>query len=274
MKFPKLFIGLSLLLSLVGCSSNGGSIAGEYRFQLGPDTGTYTAIKLEMSNESAGVEDIPSAKKFTLRFILSGESMDAESLLAALFKDMQEPKYAPLMNGTSSEPTSEQPSQEATASSSVVEDKYIMQGYYYTDGQRLKEGEVVHLGLNVFGLFEVDPSITEKLLYATYGGDVINVVIPVSIDDLFLQLYWYGYRISTIEDLINPTSLKEEDPRFEEYLTNNGLGTHPNELQIQAFKAYQKERQINKPEGYSSGEDFYVNYRDFHTLKMGLNRNG
>ena len=41
----------------------------------------------------------------------------------------------------------------------------------------------------------IDDKIVELIIYATISKKEVNIAIPVSIVDLLLQLYWYGYDI-------------------------------------------------------------------------------
>ncbi|MCQ2742666.1 MAG: hypothetical protein MJ239_05145, partial [Bacilli bacterium] len=87
----------------------------------------------------------------------------------------------------------------------------------------------------------------------------INVCIPVSLNDLAFQLYWYGYRID-IQNIFESEVPVEELPQDQ----HHQIGTHPNTEDIKAIR----ETEIAK--GLSV--NMFEEYRDYHTLTMGLRK--
>lgn len=259
MKFPKILIAAPLLFSLIGCGSNQG-YAGKYSFQLGTNEGTHAAISITLEDnpyENAD-EDIKqyNPKTFKLHIDING-----------------------VVIGGDSSNTSENSSSEAISSEEelLIENPFTdfswMTGYYYTDGKQEKTGELLHLGIDILDQYTISPRLTEKIIYATVNSSEINVVIPVSFNDLFYQLYWYGYRIASLIDVIEPVNVLEENPDFAPFFVGNDIGTHPTPEAIQAIKDYQNKRYETKPEGYDDSEEIFNNYHDFHTLNMGLKKN-
>lgn len=269
MKFPKMFLAVPLLFSVVSCGSTEENLAGTYSFQLGSQEGTHAAIHLNLLKEAYKEDAVK--KKFTLEFDLGGNSE-----LAGIFDILG--KIPDFINGETSEgdsssqgATSEYTTSEGTSESTPA----AITGYYYVDDAALKEGQIIHLGVDLFGVTEISPSVMEKLIYATYASDTITVSIPVSITDLAYQLYWYGYRIGSISDIFEPVSLLEKDPAFfTEVLKGNDLGTHPTPEVVAKIQQYQKDRKEAQPEDYETFEDYYTSFRNYHTLKMGLKKNG
>lgn len=270
MKYPKLLVTLPFLFSMVGCGGRG-SYIGTYSFQLGSNEGTHTAIHLELTNDPFTTDNPELAKfnpkRFKLDFDINGFSS----------KEVRN-------NSSSSEPSSsesvssENVSSEEEPSEPTIDpfaDFDAFQGYYYTNGEMEKTGELLHLGIDLLDIFEISPEVTELILYATVTPTEINVVIPVSLNDLYYQLYWYGYRVGSLFEAIEPVNLYEEDKSFFELaLAGNKPGTHPTKDVITAIQDYQKKREEDKPAGYQTTEKLFSNYRDFHTLNMGLKKNG
>ena len=246
----------------MGCSSNQGYV-GTYAFQLGANEGTHTSISLTLTNETYPTEDpalqVNNPKKFKLAFDINGINSDT------LFSSSE--------SEPASEPSSEQTSEEQSGSEIPFGDLSIFEGYYYTLGEQEKTGELLHLGIKLLNLVDISPIITEKILYATVNNNEINVTVPVSLKDLYYQLYWYGYRIGSLIEAVDPVNLYEEDPLFESVLAGNKPGTHPSKEAISSIVKYQKNRTATKPENYMETEAIFDNYHDFHTLNMGLKKN-
>ena len=254
----------------MGCSSNQGYV-GTYAFQLGANEGTHTSISLTLTNEAYPTEDptlqANNPKKFKLAFDINGLNSDT------LFPSSEsEPTSEPSSEQTS-ETSSEQTSEEQDDSEIPFGDLSMFEGYYYTLGEQEKTGELLHLGIKLLNLVDISPIITEKILYATVNNSEINVTVPVSLKDLYYQLYWYGYRVGSLIEAMEPVNLYEEDPLFESVLAGNKPGTHPSKEAISSIAKYQKNRTATKPENYLETEMIFDTYHDFHTLNMGLKKN-
>ncbi|MCR4879979.1 MAG: hypothetical protein K5906_03375 [Bacilli bacterium] len=279
MKAKKLILLVPMLLSLAACNGSKDSIAGTYSFQLGSNEGTHAAIHLMLSDDqySDGNLDTP-AKKFSLTFDIKGED-DGNDMFSTIGT------IAELLGGdedtseSSSETTSssETSSTEATSSEATTSESpdVSVHGYYRMLELSLDDGSTVNylsMGISILDEYEISPFIVEKIMYATYSDDAVTVVVPVSIKDLFYQLYWYGYRISSLSSLLNPVKLPEENP----LLKYNTVGTKPTAEQAKDIAAYQKKRQADAKEGiitnYEEGEEIYNDYFVYHTLSMGLNK--
>ncbi len=281
MKAKKLILLVPMLLSLAACNGSNDSIAGTYSFQLGSNEGTHAGIHLMLSDEFYTDGDLETpAKKFSLTFDIKGqdEGSDMFSTIGSIAELMGED------DEDSSESSSEVSSSSETSSSSEVtsesesssEDPDVsLHGYYRMLELELDDGSKVNylsMGINVLDEYEISPFIVEKIMYATYSDDAVTVVVPVSIKDLFYQLYWYGYRISGLSSLLNPVKLPEENP----LLKYNTVGTKPTAEQAKDIAAYQKKRQEDYKAGvitnYEAGEEIYNDYFVYHTLSMGLNK--
>ncbi len=89
---------------------------------------------------------------------------------------------------------------------------------------------------------DLEPEIVEKIIYSEYDGKSIYLMIPVSTNDLFFQLYWYGFDVHDIEN----------EPEAHE------AGTHPTQEQV---------AEINKTYPLTHDGNFF---RDFHPISLGI----
>ena len=246
MKLKKLLLTLPLLFSLASCGEEP-SLVGTYSFQLGASDSTHVGITFDLTDEPYESVLVSDAKKYTLSFDIGGDVFGALSTAASLIEETGEDQ------GEDGDP--------------VTISGYYTVGDYDSDGNR-----VLNLGVELLGEeLTIPPSIMEKIMYATIAGDEINVVIPVSLEDLQYQLYWYGYRVSDISDIMSPVNLMEEDPAFfgALYASGNGIGTYPNDTQVGLIKTYQQERKT-KASDYREAEDIFLSFHKHHTITMGF----
>ena len=286
MKFKKLLTFIPVLAFALTACGGQRDVTGTYSFQLGTKEGTHAAIHIELtntpyydgqsseveSNATSQVQPKADTKLFNLIFDIAikgklkniGDLIDVISTLNPT--DFYDEDSSEL---TSSETSSAITSSEQTSGeSSSEENKPItISGYYYLGDET--EPVRLYLGILLFDkTYEIDPQLIELLMYAVLSGDTINIYVPVSIKDLQYQLYWYGWRISTIFDLADPTDLTEENPA----LKHNPIGSHPTQEDIDYISAYEKERKEKGESEY--GDEIFEDFRDYYTLNMGLTKNG
>ena len=108
--------------------------------------------------------------------------------------------------------------------------------------------------------FVIDSKFIDDIMTATYDGKVINVTVPVSLNDLMFQLYWYGFDIfdpfnENIPQHEHNDHPSEDDVRKINETYNSGLIPH---YDLDALFKYETMKQIE--------------YRDYHTLTMGLSK--
>ena len=153
-------------------------------------------------------------------------------------------------------------------------------GYYYVDNTDNKNDLHMGIFLKDYGIEEDVPYyIVEKILYAYISDDTVNVVIPVSIKDFLYQLYWYGYRIAGLDSLANPIYLPDENPFFVEHEIGHApsITNDEDKAYIENVKAWQTERSKGEhldKNAYEVGEVIYKDYHPYHTLTMGLAKDG
>ena len=281
MKCPKLLLTVPFLFSIMGCGGNG-SYAGTYSFQLGQKQGTHAAITITLMQDDFPTENPElqkyNPKRFTIDFDIGGITPGGNSNESTPTSETSQTNETSQTSETSqASESSEEPGTINPPSSinEMLSDFTMISGYYYTNNEHVKTGEVLHLGISLLNdEYNIGPEITEKILYSTINSGELTVVIPVSFEDLFYQLYFYGYRVGSILEIIDPVNIIEEDPAMAATVGEQNIGKHPTKEQITIIQSYQTKRQNDKPEGYRNTEEKFVNYRDFHTLSMGLKKNG
>ena len=291
--FRKLFLLVPLALSLASCSGPK-SPAGTYSFQLGSDSGTHAGIHLKLTDDEATIdtseesseessEEQIEAKKFELKFDIGASS--AGGVLGVLTHLDTVIQYIEDETGKEAPPSIDDIVKNVE---NIIKDKgesdvpFTIPGYYYfkeaTNVTSGKPETRLMMGID-FNLIKDMPiqlpaELVEMVMYAIYTPDTINVIVPVSLQDLLFQIYWYGYRIAGIDSLTNPVDLHEENP----YIKHHDVGTHPTEDDVAVIQEYQKGREEQYVAGeltdeeYEKGEFVYNSYHDYHTLTMGLSK--
>ncbi len=225
MKYPKILIPL-FLLTMTSCSTG---YPGTYSFQMGKNSGTHMAITMTLTdNLKYDSQDKEIGKEFNILFDVAMANDDA--ILEAL--------------------------------KTLFPDGITLDGYYnivnHNGANQLKLGfiisEVLPSGIQEMGITNLfTDEVIQKIVYSEIDNRNITLCIPVSVDDLLFQLYWYGHDFYY-------TNLGQEDQALEyRDVTPHDLNTHPTQEDIDAIN------QTYKTEHTS-------NYRDFHNLSLGLSR--
>lgn len=278
MKLNKLILLTPMLLSLAACSGNKDSYAGKYSFQLGSDSGTHAGIHLTLTDEEMPNMENP-AKKFSLEFDVSGAAgAGIFGSLGSIGQILEAINAATDISIDGIEKAYDAAEQAAeSAVEQVTEGPIVINGYYRT----IKEEKQTRLSMGVtLDQFEIDISedLVEMVMFATIDSEQVNVTIPVSVKDFLFQLYWYGYRVAGLDSLMDPVDLSKEyddwDPE------RHQIGLHPTEKEITTIKNHQNRRHDEHQAGtgptpaYEIGEELYRDYHDYHTLTMGLTKDG
>ena len=279
MKIKKSLLLLASLLSLTSCGEK--QIDGVYSFQLGKDGGTHFGVYLNLTNEI--FKEGKTGKKFELSFdadLKSMESMGSHSLIDIEKIKQLFPEF-------------------------VKDDKLIIDGYYLLSGRlnRLQE-EILAFGLDLDKIYDavaraykeetgddfpiskedfleiIKDDLVEDIIYASYKTETVNLYVPVSLEDAYLQLYWYGYDIRlNLGSVLSDLNFKSREPESEEqnnekiievivnedWVTNHELGSHPTD------KAYIEHFEEFKAVFDETHKDQWVTtFRDYYTLQMGM----
>ena len=246
----KLFKAPILLLSaaalLTACSND--SIAGVYGFQMGKETGTHFGLYLKLTDKSIEVEG-KKRKKCELSF--SMKLREESESFSSLFTMIVE-----LLGDQSG-------------------NKITVPGYYYKGSFNKKEDATeLKLGIDTskleafieeFDLSDLDfptldPDTIEKIVYTTYSSNTVTMNIPISQEDVLLQLYWYGIDINYTEaDGFKITDLPTEQ--------QHNPGTHPTTQDVTTIN----QTYLSSHQELIDKFDFNITaYRDYYTLAMGL----
>ena len=281
--FKKLFLVIPLLFSIASCSGNE-SIAGTYSFQLGSTEGTHGGITLNLTDEVVQGMEIEDAtpKRFEMIFNIGFAS---DNTMVAMLTHMD----VVLEYLRTHEIVPENIDQILAEIEKAIEEStdkdtpLTLGGYYYlqdVENAKGKDETRVMMGLDIkisTEGFVIPPEVLNNVLYATYSNDTVSVIIPVSARDLLYQIYWYGYRISfsPVAPYLNVTDLHEESPDntlFDHHM----VGSHPTEDEVERIVIHQNLRSEAdpKPADYFMFEEIYRYYYNYHTLTMGLAKDG
>ncbi len=121
-----------------------------------------------------------------------------------------------------------------------------IEGSYSVDDSTV-DSPRIHLNPSISIIEQEIPIPSETvdlIMLAYYKVSTVNVIIPVSIDDLVFQLYWYGY------DLTGGDSPSKHD-----------LGTHPTAEEVKSIN-----------DGGYKDRHSDTEFRDYYTLNMGLKK--
>ncbi len=256
-KLPILFLLPTLL-----CSCSASSYKGTYSFQMGKEDGTHMGAKLNLTDkivtkkdETTG-QDIEKGYEFKLTI-----SMDFNMLFSSIlslipeYQEAQEKEeeQAPANGGESS--GEETPSEEGEDDEKKMPQDIEIGGYYRV-GEKNRDN-THHLYINVYDPSidtEIDDELLEHIMYATITHKEVTIKIPVSLTDLALQLYWYGF-----------------DFNFDTFefieVEAHPFGTHPTLEEVEAINAsgFPKTHTIPFLETK-------LTYRDFYTVDLSLTR--
>lgn len=217
MKLKKVGLFLGIVPLLIACNKD--PYAGEYVFQMGKSKDTHMSVSLKLTNEVYSEETPDKGKKFELAL---------DMLTSDIESDM----------------------------SSILNELTPITGYYKVNKEEKVYGEArLNIGLNLMGEYEIPENITDCIFVAGINDKTVNFYLPVSIEDLQFQLYWYGYDLN----VANFFDDEVEDP----LATPEGkhpVGTHPSKEDID---------QINTHYGANHNDKVF---RDFHVLKLGLTK--
>ena len=223
MNYKKLIVFSSLWPLLASCA--GSSYYGEYAFQMGKTKDTHISVSLELTKErflnTAG-ED--KGEKFSLS--LDMKTSDVEDGFASILKEI-----TPIT------------------------------GYYNIDKKIKFDGaSALKIGINLLGEYDIPEDITDGIFAANITSSEVNIYLPVSMEDLRYQLYWYGWDLSGD----NIVAAIQDDTDIEDPIASpdgpHSLDVHPTKEEIDAINEHYKDSH--------DGELF----RDFHVLKLGLTR--
>ncbi len=186
----KAILFASLIPALCSCSTS--SIAGTYGFQLGKETGTHFGVYLKMTDKAYVPSNPDEAtdeqfKQFnmtvTVKTPIESEMMTDIDRFLSYFKDGL-PGYYRLTNEKNDK--QEQRVKVGFDFESML--TTIKAAYETETGESFPVADDDLNDLN-------DSKLIQSLLYVTYKEDKLNFYVPVSLADVYYQLYWYGIDI-------------------------------------------------------------------------------
>lgn len=244
------------ILSITSCSKQ--TYVGSYSFQMGKDKGVHMNATMTLTDEAYDAKR-EGAKKFAFTVDINKEDgSDATDDLS--IKDILGAVYELLGDGNQLlgyykvEESIEKGKNRLSLGLEVDKEKII---------EAIKEeaeerGETPEIPEDIP---DIPDTLVESLMYSTIDSKGVYLTIPVSLNDIILQLYWYGFDIyfSTLE--VHFDYLPEAQC--------HARGTHPTADDIAA---------INNDPAYKEhheGSMIFTTYpfRDFHTLTIGLLKN-
>lgn len=251
MKIKKLLVLGSMLPLITSCGNK--SIAGTYYFQMGKEKGTHFGLFLDLSDDAyTEHEEVVDCKNMALSFNASFPSGDSEETQEEMNSILD---FLKDENGN-----------------------FSLKGYYKLGDEYNKAGEQrLVVGFNFLYILETFESgyesiaeepmpddlksaldilnntgLIQSLLYATYSSDGVNCYIPVSLDDVYYQLYWYGYDVQINKETYE---IKLVD------VTKHDFGTNPTKDDVDA---------INETFKTDHAGLAFTTYRAFNDLKLTL----
>ena len=220
MNYKKFLIFFSLFPLLASCAGNG--YYGEYSFQMGKNKDTHIAVSLQLTKELYDANNPDKGEKFSISFDM--KTADVEDAYSQILKEI-----TPLS------------------------------GFYKIDRKvKVDDGSLLKIGINLLGEYEVPQTITDALFTANVANNIVNFYLPVSIEDLRYQVYWYGYDLSGENIAAAIAGDEDIDDPIASVDGAHSLDVHPTKEQIDAIN-----------EHYPSTHDGDL-FRDFHVLKLGL----
>ena len=235
MKLKKAGLLLGIVPLLISCSKD--PYAGTYVFQMGKNKDTHLAVSLELTKNLFDEANPDKGKKFILDFDMLTSEVD-------------------------------------DGFSAILKELTPLDGYYKVDkSQKVYDETRLNIGLNFLGEYELPGEVTEMIFVASITSSFVNFYLPVSIEDLQFQLYWYGYDLTLANILADMMSEEEgenqegqegqESEKTDTTTSVDGfhpLGTHPSKEDVAKINEHYKDSH--------NGKEF----RDFHVLKLGLTK--
>lgn len=252
MKIKKVLTLTCMIPLLASCANK--SIAGKYAFQMGREKGTHFGLFLNLFDEAYnGEAKVEDGKKMTFAFNASfpaGDSEETQESINSILDFFKDPETGDFtLNGyykTNNE-ANEKGEPRLVIGFDFI---YILQSssevYESITGQEIsQEAKDMLAILNNDGLIQ-------SLLIATYGKEEVNAYIPVSIEDVYYQLYWYGYDIKV--------TMQGEDFNIDLVeVTKHAFGTTPTKEDVD---------EINKTFAADHEGTQFTTYRAFNQLKL------
>ena len=264
-------IGYSLLIlaPLALASCGGDNAVGVYSFQMGKPSGAHIRTSITLRNNEVIRSDQTLGKSMTffLQAVLgdhvsssedsqqsepSTEQSSSQAISEETIESAIESSVVSFADSSASSSSSAPQSLQDSLYDLLAEGLEI-DGYYTIVGvpergiNQLRIGFPMDKISEITGVtFDLEPDVIEKIVYSEISEKSITLKIPVSIQDVIYQLYWYGF------DILTFTELPLED--------QHEANTHPTQEDID---------RINQtyPDNHGGNK-----FRDYYTISLGLTR--
>lgn len=171
MKKGKLLFTLSALsLMLVSCG--GGSMYGTYSFIMGKSNSTGINASMNLKEDLYTTENLELIKYFQ-----DNKATPRQFTFSLKVTGMAEDEENPI---------------------EILEKLYPdgFNGYYFTE--QLKDVTKLNIGAELGEEYKsyIPAHLIDDIIYATIEGKYVNLAVPVSLDDIQMNLAWYGYYVN------------------------------------------------------------------------------
>ena len=240
-----------MILPLILSSCDGNGYLGTYSFQLGKDSGTHFGVFATTTNKQYSYTDeggqvipLTGSYEMNLRLKLGGASLGSffdilninDATVRAYYsigKALGGEQGSVLNFGFNIKEVLESLLPSDPSSTRI-----------HRDGDTPSEGEEDPVTPIPDDWYDITPEDTAKFVYTTISQSTMVFNLPVSIDDLKFQLYWYGLDLSNLSAEI----------------VAHDIGTHPTPEEVE---------EINQT--YPASHD-NKSFRDYHTLSLSLTK--
>ncbi|MCR5505778.1 MAG: hypothetical protein K6F07_02155 [Bacilli bacterium] len=227
MQFGKLAPLFLFSLALSSCGPN--TPYGNYAFQMGKTSSSHIAVSMTLGKEEVKQENEVLGKSMT--FTIEGK-MGADG--------NEDEENFDVMDFLSSG---------------------LHANGYYSIGEKVKDDiKKLKIGINIKALEElfeipitIGSDVVEEVVYSEISSKNVALYIPVSVDDLKFQLYWYGFDVR-YEGTGDERHIVLKDS------TPHPVSTHPTADEV---------KEVNKT--YPADHEGTY-FRDYHTLTLKLTK--
>lgn len=253
MKLKRPLSVLCLAPLIMGCASD--SVYGTYGFQMGKETGSHFGIFLNLKNEA--YKEIEEAKKFELTASIKNGTEESEASVVQEFLEFFKDEHGDVCIPGYFKMTNEK---------NKLGEKRMILGFdfdYLVDKiiSVANNNEEVPIDLSDVDFDALNnQGLIENLLYTTHDKNMVNVYVPVSLNDAYYQLYWYGTDVKVSIDFSSEDPIKFEIVELE---TKHEYGTLPTASDVEL---------INQTFANEHEHCLYTEFKQFHQVKLGLQK--
>ena len=261
MKKKKALLIATMLASIALTSCGEQTYHGTYQFQMGKQAGSHIGIYMDLTGDNIQVEvnkEKVNMEKFTLRFSTPTGDNNGQGLVGNFLSSFENG----LSGGYKIEYLAEKNENHLTLVPVIDISQLMAMAESSEEGDSSSQEST-----SSQEEFVIPSEYVDDILIATFDNNTINVTVPVSLNDLMFQLYWYGFDIF--------------DPLGEYEIEKHEHGTHPTAEDVkkinETFNAEDRTfKHLNLDALMKYKAALYpipvVEYRDFNQLTMSLSK--